>query len=248
MKYVFLDRENVFLEDHYSSAKKIEKEEILKHIDLPVVTLNLYVESFFSILQEIGLEEVNSIFKLSLNGYKVEDLIEDLNKKLDDDTLIFNHRIEASWFTSTEFDHDTDGEELTEFVKIKGWDQKDYFSIGKHELNELKRFIININNRYVVEDCYCNIVFEGIKRISLRMLIDAMLYEITINRNNRSNINEETKYVLTKIDKKEAKEAKLKLVDLQKELEIEIEGENYERCADIRNEIEKYDKIIKDGK
>lgn len=247
MEYVFFNREDVFLKDHDRPAEMIKEKQLLKYLDLPIISLNLYFEHLLLILEKIGSQHINVIFKGSLNGYSFKELMDEF-KASTDEGLPFNYRIEVSWYTSTEFNEKTERDEINEFVRARGWNNENYFAIGKHTIPELRGLIVNVNTRYIVENSDTEIVFSGTKPITVRMLIDSILQEITVNKNNVRRIESGKQPYLIDEPKSESSKAKIRLIQLEKELQDNLDDENFEICADIRDEIEKCNKIIEDEK
>jgi hypothetical protein len=247
MEYVFFDKEDVFVSDHHRPAEKINEKQLLKYMDLPFISLNFYFGSLLRILEKIGSKHINVIFKGSLNGYSFKELLDELDEA-EEEGLPFKHRIEIGWFTSTEYDEKTERSNISEFVRARGWDTEDYYALGKYTIAELRGVFINANTRYIIENEENEIVFSGTKNITVRMLIDAILQEITVNKNNVRRIESGKTPYLIEEPKSESSKAKIRLIQLQKELDENLDDENFEICAEIRDEIEKCNKIIKNEK
>lgn len=245
MEYVFLNKEDVFLEDKDCTPRKIKEKELLNHLDLPVLSLNLYFECFMNILKKIGSDKINSIFVASLNGNNFNVLFDELNET--SKGLPFNYKIEIGWYTSTDFDEINERDELYDFVRARGWDTNSYFALGKCKTKDLKSLMIHINTRYLIERDDTEVVFNGTKQITLRMLIDSILQELTVNRKIKG-IAGKPSVKLIEANKSDITKAKLRLIQLQKELDENLASENFEICADIRDEIDKCNKIIENGK
>lgn len=244
MEYLFFNREEVYLEDKQKPCIKLNKVELDNYLDSPVLTLNFYVDCFFKTLEEIGTDKINMLFKQSLNGYRIEDLISDFQVYSLEDSLPYHNKIEIDWLNMTFYDENSDRDEITEIVRARGHEKDNYFSLGNFQLLQYRYVPIIINDRYILEYSNHDLAFVGRKKITLRMVIDSLLYEFTINR-DKSFLHChscKTFNVKTKTN------ATIKLIELQKELEHNIDTENYEKCSEIQKEINKYDKLIKDGK
>jgi len=248
MEYIFFNKENIFFEDGISPSTKILEKDLLKYLDLPVMSTNLYVDHFFVLLEKMGTHDLDIIFKSSLNGYKLEGILKEL-KDISENPLSINNKVEISWYISTEHEERSQKDNIKDFVRARGWDGDDYFAISKYSLTEIRSLLITTNTRYLIEDSSGEIKFNGTKNITLRMLIDSILDEITINKNNIKRIESGLKgYKMLENNKNIISKAKIRLIHLQQELDENLTDENFEICADIRDEIEKCNKLIRNGK
>lgn len=237
MTYLFFDKNNIFLKDGNYPSKKINNKDILKYLDTPVSSSNFYVDHLYNIIKTQDHTELDIIFKNSINSYSIKDLVKDFKEEVE--SLPISNVLEFSWFTAI------DEEKIIDFVRTKGYDGNNYYYISNYKPSKLKSMLICINNTYLLEDDK-NVKFKGTKSITLRLLLDSILDELTINKNRKYNIIdvlENAEEIENKISK-----AKLELISLNNELNKKLEQEDYESCSEIRDKINKCNKIIENGR
>lgn len=244
MNNILLNENEIFLEGCNCPSKKISEKDLFLYLDIPLIISNFYIDHLLSLLVKMGTYKLGIIFENSLNGHKLENLLKDLDVD-SDNILLPSNIIKLEWYTSNDITKDKNLYNLKDFVRSVGINENGNFSLGKYTLGDIRSLLITIDNSYNVYSDKNRIKFKTTKDITLRMLIDSILDEITINRTYIRNLNIGKDIKEKKIkDDNEISNLKIKLIKLQEDLENLLKNEDFEKCVTIRDEINKINNII----